>query len=634
MNLPSAVYEIYLTAFALLMIGSLCVGRFRLRPKAKLQLCRVLFAASVFSPLLIRVTKPAEKPLMPRFVSLDGWEPVSRTFSPTAKPNEFRHPTSQPISLTVEDFQAAIFFVWLMGVGLGIGAFIRDLSRVRSVLRRACLYRSVGRLRIKISDQCQIPFSIRGIACSYVVVPMSIVHDSQQMKIAIAHEGQHHRQGDCLFAYFFELVGILFFWNPGIRRWKRVFGELQEFSCDEALVGHRLVSPHDYGRCLFKVAQTVLSNPESWQRNFACAVGMAKGVDVNQQSVLRRRISMLSEYQSVVPKRVLFRSLLTGLSVVIPVCAAYAARGSMTDSSENKLDTSTLAPEIQSIADREIESAVKRLNARSGAIAVADAKSGRILAFAEKRADQSLESWATRSFAPGSTIKPFVAAAAIETGVANEGKKYDCRHPYVVGGEQFKNHATFTDVTVTDAIAQSVNVCLIKMAQETGSQQVRDTLNRFGFSADRNPNDGGDEALELAQLAVGETLPVSFATMTKAYSILANDGTDPNRKAVVSGATAESVQRMLVAAVNGGTAKNAALPGYVVAGKTGTVSAGGDVRPLALFGGYVPTKNSELVAFVLIEDGHRANSREPGYGGTLAAPVFHDVMKKSLETLK
>lgn len=131
--------------------------------------------------------------------------------------------------------------------------------------------------------------------------------------------------------------------------------------------------------------------------------------------------------------------------------------------------------------------------------------------------------------------------------------------------------------------------------------------------------------------------------MIKSYSILANNGHLADKSTVVSEGTAKSVQRMLVNAVNEGTGKRAALSGLVVGGKTGTLSAGTSARSadldgspfFGLFGGYVESKIMPLVAFVLIEEGHRTNDRhQKAGGGVVAAPVFHEVMKKSLEVLK
>ncbi|MCX6124961.1 MAG: penicillin-binding transpeptidase domain-containing protein [Proteobacteria bacterium] len=352
---------------------------------------------------------------------------------------------------------------------------------------------------------------------------------------------------------------------------------------------------------------------------------------------------MLSKYQSQPPTRMLFRSALACTFVIAPICAAYAGHGTFSNESTDSLDTSTLDPRIQRIAEQEIEDAVTRYKARSGAVVIADPKSGKILAFAESRTDDKSESWKSRVFVPASTIKPFVVAAAIQAGVATEFKKYDCRGPYDVDGTKFTNHdKTFADMTVTEAVAKSGNVCMIKIAQETGSVPMRKTLARFGFDTDTQWRADSRDALKLATIvALGEGVPVTFGTMVRAYSILANKGHLPNHEGAISEATAASVQRTMISAVEQGIARKAAIPGVSVAGKTGTlvdatnVRIEGDVessRHLGLFAGYAPADNPRFVSFVIIEDGHRPDeNHEKAGGGVLAALVVREVVRKSLE---
>lgn len=352
---------------------------------------------------------------------------------------------------------------------------------------------------------------------------------------------------------------------------------------------------------------------------------------------------MLSKYQSPLPARMLFRSALACMFVIAPICGAYAGHGTFANVNPDSLDATSLDPRIQKIAEQEIEDAVTRYKATSGAVIIADPKSGRILAFAETRTDDKSESWRSRVFVPASTIKPFVVAAAIQAGVATESKKYDCRGPYDVAGTKFTNHdQTFTDLTVTQAVAKSANVCMIKIAQDTGSTRMRKSLARFGFDTDSHRHSDSSDALQLAKIvALGEGIPVTLGTMVRAYSILANKGRLPSYETVVSDATAASVQRTMIAAVEHGTARRAAITGVSVAGKTGTLvdetnvrieAVGDSFRHLGLFAGYAPAPNPRFVSFVIIEDGRRADDDDQkSGGGVLAAPVFREVVRKSLE---
>ena len=106
---------------------------------------------------------------------------------------------------------------------------------MKKILAEAIPYRTSGRLIIKISDRCHIPFSVSLLHKAYIILPVSLLSSGKNVKIAIAHEGQHHRNGDCLWAYFTELLRLVFFGNPGLAQWQKVLNELQELSCDEGI---------------------------------------------------------------------------------------------------------------------------------------------------------------------------------------------------------------------------------------------------------------------------------------------------------------------------------------------------------------------------------------------------------------
>ena len=146
----------------------------------------------------------------------------------------------------------------------------KDIKKTKSIINSAQLYKKHGKITIKISDQCHVPFSIRFIRSSFIILPVSILHSSINTKLAIAHEGQHHRQGDCLWAYLMEFTRIIFWFNPSINYWHQNFQELQELACDETLISKKLVSAHDYGSCLFNVTQVASQYLHDHHRNLIC----------------------------------------------------------------------------------------------------------------------------------------------------------------------------------------------------------------------------------------------------------------------------------------------------------------------------------------------------------------------------
>lgn len=344
---------------------------------------------------------------------------------------------------------------------------------------------------------------------------------------------------------------------------------------------------------------------------------------------------MLSNYPPNI-SRPLLRMALAGLSILAPIYASYAAVGSLTNYQGKEVDISHLDPKVQRIVVKEITAAVRQYHAKSGVVAMVDPMSGEIIAFAES--GKSANSWKSRVFSPGSTIKPFIAAAAIDSGKSSESKRYDCPSSYHIDDITFTNYkAQKSTMSLTDALAKSVNTCLIKVAQDTGSTVIRNKLEAFGFDMNSWRN---NDNLQLAKVSLGEDVPATVEDLTKSFAILANKGHvyGKNAEPVISEKTANSVTRMLEKSVQAGTGKQAAIPGISVAGKTGTVSEGVNVaegKHLSLFAGYVPANKPQYVMLVIIEDGYlNKKGQALTSGGELAAPVFHNVAIKSLRLAK
>lgn len=458
---------------------------------------------------------------------------------------------------------------------------------------------------------------------------------TKNVTIAIAHEGQHHRNGDCLWAYVIEALRIIFMGNPGVRRWQRELNELQELSCDEILVGQPKISPHDYGHCLFEVVQAASNSSLSANREIACTVGMALSKQNEDCTFIIRRISMLSTYPPKASRPILGMAL-AGFSILLPIGLAYSAAGSLTHSKSGAIDTSHLNPQIQNIAEKEITAAVKLYQAKSGVIAIADPTTGHIIAFAEAGSNKNENSWKSRVFSPGSTIKPFIAAAAIDAGSSSATKNYDCSSPYYIEGKKFTNYETKTrSASLTEAMAKSLNVCFIKVSQEAGAPVIRKKLSDFGFDMNSWWQAHQSDDSQLAMTALGENIPVTIESLTKSYVILAHKGhsLEKGKGAVIAQTTTDSIQQMLENVVSQGTGTRAVIPNIAVAGKTGTVIENKE-KHLALFAGYAPANAPRYVMLVVIEDGHlNQNGEVLTSGGELAAPVFRYVVMDSLKNI-
>lgn len=631
--------EILLSIHCLLLVSSWVIGGRWLanQPSFKLKLARLLLVSCVISPLIVHCINRSPELEQQHYVSFDVQEYVNQ---PILKAESSLRAPESTATLLMNNMSYCqlIYLVFALLILLRSYQVLSAMRHLRTLLAEAVPYRTSGKLVIKVSHRCHIPFSVFLFNKAYIVLPLSLLSSAKNVKIAIAHEGQHHRNGDCLWAYFIEVLRIIFFANPGVSRWARILSELQEFSCDEVLVGQPKISTYDYGHCLFDVVQTAAQNSKLSHREIACTVGMALGKDNEDRTFIIRRISMLSAYPLNTAKSLLLGGVFAGVAILAQISVAYSAVGALTNSKGKEVDISHLDRKIQNIAEKEIKIAVQRYHAKSGVIAIANAKTGDIIAFAESSKNQ--RSWKSRVFAPGSTIKPFIAAAAIDSGSSSETKNYDCRSPYSIEGRTFTDYyVNKGPISLAEAIAKSSNLCLIKVSQETGAAVIRKKLSEFGFDMNSWWQEANQsDELQLAMVSVGENVPVTIDSLTKSYAILANKGRSfkGGEPPIISATTLSSINHILENVVINGNGKLAAIPGVSVAGKTGTVAENTDVaqgKQLSLFAGYLPVNSSGYAMVVVIEDGHLSKNGETlTSGGELAAPVFRKVAMNSLNS--
>lgn len=633
--------EILLSIHCLLLVSSWFIGGRWLtnQPSVKLKLVRLVLVSCVISPLIVHCINPTQKPERLKYVSLDALQEYVNQPILKTEPLGFTRESVPALTISNVSYCQLFYVMFCLLILVRGYRVLLGLGKLRSMLGEAIPYRTSGKLVIKVSDRCHVPFSVYFFNKAYIVLPVSLLSSSKNVKIAVAHEGQHHRNQDCLWAYFIEFIRIVFFGNPGVARWTRVLGELQELSCDEVLVGHPQISAHDYAHCLFQVVQTASQCSLSSNQEFACMVGMALSKEISDTTFIIRRISMLPTYPLNAAKPLLLGIAFAGFSILAPICVAYSAAGSLTSPQAKEVDISHVDPKMQKIAAEEIAAAVKQYHAKSGVIAIADPSTGNIIAFAQASKNKGHNSWNSRIFSPASTLKPFIAAAAIDSGNSSETKSYDCHSPYYIEGRKFtKYNPNVGSTTLTEAIAKSVNVCLVKVSQESGASVIRKKLTEFGFDMNSWWQANQSEDLQLATASLGENIPVTIETLTKSYAILANKGHlfDAKESPVISEKTTNSVTHMLENAVENGTGTLAAIPGVAVAGKTGTaVENSNNVNGthLALFAGYAPADAPRYVMLVVIEDGYlNKNGETLTSGGELAAPVFRNVAIKSLDS--
>ncbi|AAZ96066.1 peptidoglycan glycosyltransferase [Thiobacillus denitrificans ATCC 25259] len=324
---------------------------------------------------------------------------------------------------------------------------------------------------------------------------------------------------------------------------------------------------------------------------------------------------------------------------------------------------------IQYLAHRELAAAIEAHKAKGGSVVVLDAKTGEILALANQpifnpnnRHDYAPGPMRNRAvidtFEPGSTIKPFVAAAVLERGLYDPDSVIDTPETWRVGRKLVRDVHPHPQMTVSEIIQKSSNVGAVKLAMSLTPQQYWEVLHRAGFGERPGSGFPGETAgrlrdaanwkpVEHATMAYGYGLSVSLLQLTRAYMAFANDGEvmplsflkrEPQEIVgvrVFSPTVAREVRAMMEAVTQeGGTGLRTRVPGYRVAGKTGTAHklVDGRYAPdryLSSFVGMAPASNPRLIIGVVIDE----PSGGVYYGGSVAGPVFAQVMAASLRQL-
>jgi len=162
---------------------------------------------------------------------------------------------SSGTSIPLDVASQAATLVFAAGLLFVLARLLRDAGRTLRIIANAQTIRRLRSARILASEQICVPFSFWLPARRYVVVPAALVLRSEDLRLAIRHELQHHRQQDTKLVYLHQLVKAAFFWNPAVHRLDTQLRELQEFSCDEALRSQRSVSTQSYCECLLRVAE-------------------------------------------------------------------------------------------------------------------------------------------------------------------------------------------------------------------------------------------------------------------------------------------------------------------------------------------------------------------------------------------
>lgn len=324
---------------------------------------------------------------------------------------------------------------------------------------------------------------------------------------------------------------------------------------------------------------------------------------------------------------------------------------------------------IQYLVYRELGAAMKAYNARAATAVVMDTHTGEVLAMVNlpgfnpnNRSKLTSAAFRNRAvtdvFEPGSTLKPFTVAAALESGQLTPESLIDTAPGRIrVGTKIIRDLRNYGELSVAQVIEKSSNVGAAKIALSMSKEQIWGMLRRAGFGETTGSRLPGESAgllnppsrwvsIDQASVSFGYGISVTSLQLARAYAVLANDGvlvpiTMLRRDAPVRGVkvmtrrTAQQIRNMLELAVSRrGTGAAAQLLHYSVAGKTGTVHKliSGDYakdRYVASFAGMAPASNPRLVMVVTVDE---PDARRH-FGGQTAAPVFSRVMAGALRLL-
>ncbi len=324
---------------------------------------------------------------------------------------------------------------------------------------------------------------------------------------------------------------------------------------------------------------------------------------------------------------------------------------------------------LQYLAYRSLKAAVQKHKAISGSAILIKVKTGEILAMVNQpsynpndrssmKAGHLRNRAITDMFEPGSTMKPFTVAAALDNKIFHADSWINTAPGWLsVNGNAIKDFKNYGRLDMTGILRKSSNVGVAKIAMAMEADKLWKAYRDYGFGDLTGVEYPGEangylshynnwKKFDLATKAYGYGMSSSLAQLARAYTVIANDGElldlsllkldeKPKGQQVMTIKTAKSVRKMLESVIKkGGTAKQAAVRGYKISGKTGTVKKsqrGGysEDKYIAVFAGMAPATNPELVLVVSVNEPNNGVF----YGGAVAAPVFANIMENALRVL-
>ncbi|MEO8700345.1 MAG: penicillin-binding transpeptidase domain-containing protein [Kofleriaceae bacterium] len=544
---------------------------------------------------------------------------------------------------------AILLAVWAIGAAavlarLGVGLW--RAHRLASAARLVGTERVGGRsIEIRTSAEIETP-AVTGLFTAVVLLP----HDAdtwseERRRVVLLHELAHVARRDCLANVIAQIACAMHWYNPLAWFAARRLRIERELAADDRVLhaGGRASTYAEHLLALATVHTDVPSGALAMAEpsQVALRVHAVLAADKPRAPLGRARLGAFAAFGTAVALTVACATPEHAVSTSASPADATAGvqrRGGTALDAIARADL-TIDPAVQAMAEDETDKLIAEWKPRAAVVVVLDPQTGHVLAMTSRAADATAEV-ATRAYVPGSTMKPFVVAAALEEGAITAAQRFDTGNGERAYGSQILHDAQPNGVLdVRDILAVSSNVGISKIFDELGGAKLAAWTKRFHFGeamafALPNVATGSvrvpieDRSYLGVGVANGEGITATPLQIAAAFAALANGGLyrvptlvkrgDSAGERVVREDIASTVMTMLEAVVSGprGTGKAARVDGVRIAGKTGTANLG-DGEYYASFVGAAPLEHPRYVVLVGVEA-----PRDHGAGGQVAAPVF------------
>ena len=606
-------------------------------------------------PSVTRLDAPLAAP-SPRPDSIARAMPVDDS---TAVPSPRPPPSRQ---MWIPSAGQVVLTIWALGALAVLARLASGLVRARALARGSWLVateRVRGRLvQVRVSREVETP-AVTGLLAPVILLP----HDAaswtdERRTIVLLHERAHIERRDTLASVVAAIACALHWFNPLAWLAARRLRFERERAADDRVVESG-VRPSCYAEHLL-----VLATVHTGGNVPAGALAMAE-----RSSVEARIIALLVPNRTRAPigraRAILLGSGAATLLVAV-ACATPDGTSAPAPSSTSRIERRggaaldavapselTIDPALQAIAEEETDRMAAEWKPRAAAVIVLDPATGAVLAMTSRASDTRTEVGTQRAFYPGSTMKSFVVAAALEERVIAPSQRFDCA-TRAYGAESLHDHAPHATLALPEILIVSSNVGMSRVYDELGGAKLVAWAKRFhfgeaplllpspGVASGSVPSALEDKSLRGAMVAIGEGLTATPIQIAAAFAAIANGGvyhppalvrraaTGPGER-VLREETARTVLTMLEGVVTSdlGTGNAARVPGVRVAGKTGTADqhpdGPADDATYASFVGAAPSGNPRYVVLVGAEV-----AGEHAWGGNVAAPVFARIVTRAL----